>query len=223
MEITPERGINNDPVNLKSDTETSLSMSVNSHSQKRRKPVGSLFPNSQTDQFRTPDDKSNSSMRSIGASNLRIKLGFDADCPGCDCEKLDVPERVVLNNSNASSLSSNTATDKILYICCSLCKSSLGLPENDYLVTCSLTSSSKVYLTSALRNGLDSLSINEPESVPVVISDVSSVDRRLYNRLPSDDAPMQYLVCKRWMRVQYCFLPVLYRSQESPRSTCHGY
>ncbi|XP_026446136.1 Fanconi anemia group J protein homolog [Papaver somniferum] len=191
MEITPERGINNDPVNLKSDTETSLSMSVNSHSQKRRKPVGSLFPNSQTDQFRTPDDKPNSSMRSIGASNLRIKLGFDADCTGCDCEKLNVPERVVLNNSNASSLSSNTATDKILYICCSLCKSSLGLPENDYLVTCSLTSSSKVYLTSALRNGLDSLSINEPESVPVVISDVSSVDRRLYNRLPSDDAPMQ--------------------------------
>ncbi|KAI3949714.1 hypothetical protein MKX01_040931 [Papaver californicum] len=171
MEITPERGISNDLFNLTSEIETSLSMS----------PVSSLFPNSQTDQFQTPDDKPHSSMRSIGASNRRIKFGFDADCTECDCEKFNVPETVVVNNSSAPSLSSNTATDKILYVCCSICESSLGLPENDYLVTCSLTSSSKVYLPSVLRNGLDSLSINEPESVPVVISHVSSVDRRLYN------------------------------------------
>ncbi|KAF6159788.1 hypothetical protein GIB67_030046 [Kingdonia uniflora] len=67
--------------------------------------------------------------------------------------------------------------NKRLHLCCSICRNSLGLPENQFLITCSFSSSSKVHLTSVLK----SASVNG-EPVPVVISEISSVDRRLYNR-----------------------------------------
>ncbi|GAA0138642.1 DNA helicase [Lithospermum erythrorhizon] len=66
--------------------------------------------------------------------------------------------------------------DQRLRINCSICKNPLGLPENNLLVTCIRSSSSKVYLKS-----LWEASLRTPD-VPVVICDVSSVDQRICNR-----------------------------------------
>ncbi|KAL5713949.1 DNA helicase [Ranunculus cassubicifolius] len=64
--------------------------------------------------------------------------------------------------------------DKRLHICCSLCTKSLGLPDNHFLVECSLTSSPKPYLATFLESKSDS-------TFQVLVSDKSCIDRRLYN------------------------------------------
>ncbi|OVA04243.1 Helicase-like [Macleaya cordata] len=191
MEITSDRIIDADIRNLKPEMESSLNLSVNSHTQKRRKPMSSSLANSQMDQFRTPDGKSQEGMRSMGVTReatRRIEFGIEIDCSECD-KKLNVSEKLAVNNCSVSSLSSEAVMNKRLHICCSFCKNSLGLPENEYFVMCSLTSSSKVYLTSFLRSGSEHLSTNESESIPVVICDLASVDQRLCNRPTSNNAP----------------------------------
>ncbi|KAI3518646.1 hypothetical protein L1887_07453 [Cichorium endivia] len=65
-----------------------------------------------------------------------------------------------------------------LKISCSLCKSPLGLAENDYFVPSSLMSLSKVQLVSMWKAG----SGPGPTSVGVVVSDISCVDGRILER-----------------------------------------
>ncbi|GKD82716.1 hypothetical protein Tco_1349555 [Tanacetum coccineum] len=75
---------------------------------------------------------------------------------------LDVPE--------ASSTTCGDVTEKELKISCSLCRNPLGLVENNYFVSCSVTSLSMVHLATIWR-GI----ATGPTSVPVVVSDIASV------------------------------------------------
>ncbi|XP_023768865.1 uncharacterized protein LOC111917407 [Lactuca sativa] len=68
-------------------------------------------------------------------------------------------------------------TKKDLKISCSLCKNPLGLAENDYSVPCSLMSLSKVHLVSCWKGREKG-----GTSVAVVVSDVSCVDGRIWER-----------------------------------------
>ncbi|KAK1324898.1 hypothetical protein QJS10_CPA01g00247 [Acorus calamus] len=83
--------------------------------------------------------------------------------------------------------------DKRLYICCRACKNPLGLPENHFLVPCSLTSSSKAYLASLLKNGPGS---DCSRKVEVVISDISSVDERLFGVVAHGDGSQSSFWCE---------------------------
>ncbi|KAF8405554.1 hypothetical protein HHK36_010461 [Tetracentron sinense] len=203
LAVTPERNVTADICYPKPELESSLNLSVNSHTQKRRKPMGSpLVDLIKVDQFGTPDAKSPchvNCMRSMKASrdaNRRIEFGFEATCPECKFKKPNVPRMLTVNNCGASCASSDLVMDKKLHICCSVCKNPLGLPENHLLVACSLTSSSKVYLISLLKSGMESLSINRSASVPVLISDISSVGQQLYTRINLDGAMEQGIWCK---------------------------
>ncbi|KAL4579106.1 hypothetical protein LXL04_015241 [Taraxacum kok-saghyz] len=62
-------------------------------------------------------------------------------------------------------------------ISCSLCKNPLGHAENDYIVPCSLKSLSMVHLVSNWK-GRE----NGGTTVPVVVSDISSVDGRIWEK-----------------------------------------
>ncbi|KAL6549145.1 hypothetical protein OROHE_008990 [Orobanche hederae] len=69
--------------------------------------------------------------------------------------------------------------DDRLKISCSLCKNTLGLPENNFFVTCSLITTSKVHLMSMQqKKGSESVGLNA-SSVDILVSDLSSVDRHL--------------------------------------------
>ncbi|CAL5332001.1 unnamed protein product [Camellia sinensis] len=164
--VTPQKNVN-------ADTESFLNLSVNSHTQKKRKPLlrSTLINLTQPGEFDAPAPRSlghvsfmASSTTNKGANN-RTEFGLETSHP-----------------QNEFMMSSSHVMDKRLQILCSLCRNPLGLPENHLYVSCSITSSSKVQLTTLLKKRSGDPAENTSTSVPVAISDISSVDQRLCNR-----------------------------------------
>ncbi|KAH7849986.1 hypothetical protein Vadar_026020 [Vaccinium darrowii] len=58
----------------------------------------------------------------------------------------------------------------------------MGLPENHLFVRCSITSSSKNYVAALLKGSFEDSADNKLIDIPVVISDLPSIDQRLCNR-----------------------------------------
>ncbi|KAI8549287.1 hypothetical protein RHMOL_Rhmol06G0014000 [Rhododendron molle] len=153
LAVTPERNFTRDANRLLADPEWALNLSVNSHIQKRRKSVGSTLV------------------------NLARAQQFDAS----DCTFND-PQSITGNDSLESCKSSSHVLEKGLQIFCSLCRNPLGLPENHLFVRCSETSSSKTYLAALLKGRFEDSGDSKSIDIRVVISDLSSVDQRLFNR-----------------------------------------
>lgn len=108
-------------------------------------------------------------------------------CCGENKSKSDFPELLTMSHCN---LSSGPVMDKRLQIYCSLCKNSLGLPENHQYVMCSLTSLSKVHLESLHKNLLKPETVSASVGIPVLLTDISSVHQQLCNRtLEGDSGP----------------------------------
>ncbi|GJX65205.1 fanconi anemia group J protein [Tanacetum coccineum] len=135
-----------------SHNKSPLYSSVNSHVHKRRK-----FSASETvkmEQYDSPDPKTPKEIK-----------------------QFSVPQSCILDVPEASSTTCGDVTKKELKISCSLCRNPLGLVENNYFVSCSVTSLSMVHLATIWK-GI----ATGPTSVPVVVSDISSVDRRILER-----------------------------------------
>ncbi|GKC76254.1 hypothetical protein Tco_1127028, partial [Tanacetum coccineum] len=135
-----------------SHNKSPLCSSVNSHVHKRRK-----FSASETvkmEQYDSPDPKTPKEIK-----------------------QFSVPQSCILDIPEASSTTCGDVTKKELKIFCSLCRNPLGLVENNYFVSCSVTSLSMVHLATIWK-GI----ATGPTSVPVVVSDISSVDRRILER-----------------------------------------
>lgn len=186
LAVTPERDFIANTSNMMPETESPLNLSVNSHSQKRRKSM--ILPSvnpTQAEHSDAPDAKTpghiGNSMATRDA-NRRIEFGFGSTFSEDKLKKSNIPQLLTMSHCDASSVSSCCSMDKQLQIFCSLCRNPLGLPENDLYVMCSLTSSSKVHLASLLKGSLESLAVNTTRSIPVVVSDSSSVNQRLCNK-----------------------------------------
>lgn len=151
--VTPDKNFTRDAGRLLADPECALNLSVNSHIQKRRKSVGATLV------------------------NLMRAEQFDAS----DCT-VNVPQSITGNDSLVSCKSSSHVMEKGLQIFCSLCRNPMGLPENHLFVRCSITSSSKNYVAALLKGSFEDSADNKLIDIPVVISDLSSIDQRLCNR-----------------------------------------
>ncbi|KAJ6392425.1 hypothetical protein OIU77_026231 [Salix suchowensis] len=185
MLVTPEKELTITTCNLRPEVESSLNLSVNSHTQKRRKSMGlSLISlqgeESDTSYAETPGCVSftRSSITS-GDTNRRIEFGMETNCRGRQSTKH--ASRLLPNSCATSCVSSDSFMDKRLQISCTLCKSPLGRPENNLYVECSLTSSSKVHLASLVKERMERCIKNKSTCVPVLVTDISSVDQRLCN------------------------------------------
>ncbi|KAJ7005627.1 Fanconi anemia group J protein [Populus alba x Populus x berolinensis] len=185
MLVTPEKELTITTCNLRPEVESSLNLSVNSHTQKRRKSMDLSLINlrgeqSDTSYAETPGCVSftRSSVTS-GDTNRRIVFGLETNCR----ERLSTKHasRLLPNSCATSCASSDSLMDKRLQISCSLCKSPLGRPENNLYVECSLTSSSKVHLASLVKERMERCAKNKSKCVPVLVTDISSVDQRLCN------------------------------------------
>ncbi|XP_042516047.1 Fanconi anemia group J protein homolog isoform X2 [Macadamia integrifolia] len=199
---TPERNANMDICDRKSENE-SLNLSVNSHTQKWRRHISSPLVNLiQEKQFDIPNAKFPNHVDcsgSVGSSRdaiRKIEFDFEVKDPKCKHQKLNLPQKFPVNNSVTLHASSSPVMDEQLYICCSICQNPLGLSENHFLVTCSFVSSSKVYLASLLGSRGASPARNRSITVRVLISDISSVDQRLYNRLALEGAQKHGVWCE---------------------------
>lgn len=179
--VTPEKDFIANTSNMMAEIESPWNSSVNSHAQKRRKSVLSLINPTQAELLDSPDAKApgyiGNSMVPRDA-NRRIEFGSGTNF---SLKKSNIPELLTMNHCDALSVSSCCTMQKKLQIFCSLCRNPLGLPENDLYVTCSLTTSSKVHLASLLGGSLESYAANASRSIPVVVSDSSSVNPRLCN------------------------------------------
>lgn len=181
------------------ETESSLNLSVNSHTQKRRKSMYSPLVNFVNGQSDTPDSETPDSTSSVNYSmasrDANRKIEFGVETNGSEHKsKSNVPHVLTTNNCVASSMSVGCVMDKRLQISCSLCKTPLGLPENQLHLACSVSSSSKCHLESLRTNVLKFHTGNTSSSgIPVIITDSASVDQRLLN---SEGATGQGIWCE---------------------------
>ncbi|KAK1273104.1 hypothetical protein QJS04_geneDACA009781 [Acorus gramineus] len=129
---------------------------------------------------------------SVNSHSLMKREPVDLQLGRCNLmESLSSPKAE--SSCSTSLVQQGLIMDKRLYICCRTCKNPLGLPENHFLVLCSLTSSSKAYLASLLKNGPAS---DCSRKVEVVISDISSVDERLFGVVAHGDGSQSSFWCE---------------------------
>jgi Fanconi anemia group J protein len=85
-------------------------------------------------------------------------------------------------------LSSNRCAGKKLRIYCARCQTPLGLQKDGFLVSSSLSSPSKAYLTYLLRYGLSSVDFAQdlisspPAVVNVIVCDASSLNQEILRK-----------------------------------------
>lgn len=156
--ILPEKDFSGITSNILPERDSSLS--VNSHAQKRKKFMGSP---------------------SVDLANRKIEFGFETIQADHKSKKSNICAPVTINNGDGSHVLPSPIMDKRLQISCSLCRSPLGLHENHHYVWCSLTTSTKVHLVSLTKERMEPGDANV-SSVPVIITDISSVDQRFCNR-----------------------------------------
>lgn len=185
LAVTPERKVKSGLYNL--EQESSLNLSVNSHSQKRRKPI-------HTDLFVSPHAESYCvhPMKSMNESRDNIQeseLSFESNCTKCNCKKQELLGLSSMDKCSPFSMPSEPFIRQKLHILCASCLNPLGLPENQFLITCSLTSLSKLYLASLLKYGTESHDRNKTPSISVLISDASSIDQCIYQRRDIEGTP----------------------------------
>lgn len=158
MLVTPEKEVTGNTSNLPPERDSSLGSSVNSHTQKRRKTMVSPSVDLM--------------LMASREANRRIEFSLETNYVKNKSK--------TSNNCAASHSSSSPVMNETLLISCSLCRSPLGLPENHLYVRCSVTLSAKAHLVSLLKQRQE-LCANVT-SVPVIMTDISSVDQLLSNQ-----------------------------------------
>ncbi|KAK8646355.1 hypothetical protein V6N13_120144 [Hibiscus sabdariffa] len=180
--FTPGKDANQNTAEAIPTKESPSNLSVCSYIQKRRKSIASTFISLVDEEDSDTPAQIPGSMNFEGLSNgdmlRRIEFGIETSIAENDFPKeSNVPQPLTTDNT----IFSCPVMDKRLQISCLLCRSPLGRPENQLYLSFSLTVSSKVYLLSLFKERLISCDSNTPPTIPVVITDISSVDPRLCN------------------------------------------
>ncbi|KAL4278453.1 hypothetical protein GQ457_03G037550 [Hibiscus cannabinus] len=186
--FTPEKDADQNKAGMIPRKESPWNLSVCSYTQKRRKSIASTFINLVDEEESDTPAQMPCSMNSEGLANgdmlRRIEFGFETSSAENNyLKESNVPQSLATDNT----ICSCPVMDKRLQVSCLLCRSPLGRPENHLYLTFSLTVSSKVYLLSLFKERLISCDSNTPPTVPVIITDISSVDPRLCNGTPEGD------------------------------------
>jgi len=196
--VSPERVLY---LNI-SDTEqeSSLNKSVNSYNQRKRKQKDSQDKScDHIDSFNHPNAEHCYQFDCMTTRNIaryssqRIESTFANSSSNCEPQK-QLDGILVESNKGISPISSDISGEKKLHICCLFCKNPLGLLENNFLVACSSTSLSKVYLSYILNHGPSDYNLSErlfrtpTTDIRVMISDISSVDQRMFTRYNKEGA-----------------------------------
>ncbi|PIA56861.1 hypothetical protein AQUCO_00700902v1 [Aquilegia coerulea] len=199
--VTPEK-LEADFDCAKPNDDSSYNLSVNSHTQKRRKTTkfslrnySEMDPNSNLD-VKIPVVEC-TELTSYSDANRKIEFSSEVNHNEFQNINLNVIQKFKSNECCTSCLSSNVIMDKRLHLCCALCTKSLGLSDNQFLVECSMTSCSKGYLASFLESRSEDATMNASDSVSVVISNTTSLDQRLYNSPTSEDRSKHDTWCEK--------------------------
>ncbi|KAJ4916274.1 RAD3-like DNA-binding helicase protein [Raphanus sativus] len=179
--------------------ESPLNMSVNSHALKRRK-----FTSSPVIDLEEEEENSSApSTRPTDHTSLTRRIEFG------------------LGSTESRSQNDNVyafpeVNQRVMKISCSLCRSSLGHPESHSHPKCVLTSSSKTYLLSLLKETLGTGPEEMPTSVSVVMTDCALVNQRLCRS--SESAKGQGI----WCQQDGCVFNTIFCPFCSIPNTCLG-
>ncbi|XVE94397.1 hypothetical protein REPUB_Repub02eG0005200 [Reevesia pubescens] len=185
--FTPEKDAYQNIPSLIPKIESPLNPSVCSYIQKRRKSMVSTVVNLDDEEGSDTPAEIPSSMSFKGLANgdipCRIEFAFETSSAENNPNESKIQQPLATDNT----IFSCPVMDKRLQISCLLCSSPLGRPENHFYLSFSLTVSSKVYLLSLFKERFTCASNTLP-TVPVIITDISSVDPRLCNRTLEGDS-----------------------------------
>lgn len=179
--VTPEKAIMSNTHNVMQETESSFNWSTSSFHGRKRKPETINLVD--TEELGTHNAQTPPSTSSVSKSveyrdtTRRIEFGLEAKYGAEGSNKLNTPGSCTTTCSGPAS-----RMDTSLQISCSLCKTPLGVPKHNLYVRCSRTSSSKVHLLHLSKKRSKDISSSPLTSVPVIVTDSSSVDKRLCNR-----------------------------------------
>ncbi|GMH27363.1 hypothetical protein Nepgr_029206 [Nepenthes gracilis] len=194
---TPKRNASENTNEEFPEIESSLALSVESHAQKRRKPLHSLF--SSPFQEKSSDVAIAESTQQFGSMGIlveretesqRVELGLASSSSEPRFKGLNSLKQSSMTDSGKSCL-----LEQRLQIFCSLCRTPLGLHENQYYIPCSSTSSSKVTLTSIFKEHVQKGAVTLSSDIPVLIVGSSAVNKQLCNA-SQKDMPAQGIWCK---------------------------
>ncbi|CAL5082743.1 unnamed protein product [Urochloa decumbens] len=176
---TPERTTNRDCL------ESLINRSVNSHCDKKRRLSSPMSFSTYLEHSNSPSKSQCHTDYAVTTVHGDLKKNAEQCCKNMSISRC---ENVKLErNYRAEEVSRNMPTQKKLLISCIRCKTALGL-EQDGLVTCSRSSSSKFYLAYLLRHGLSTVGFPEdgfsatPAEIQVVECDASSLNQNLFGR-----------------------------------------
>lgn len=189
--VTPEKNITANNCRIL-EIESSLNKSVNSHTQKRRKSIGTPVISLIDEENCIAPSASIPTRQTLSLVNA--KEATNGNELGSHKKSKSTLPQLHTSNLDSSCLLTVPLIEKKLQIACSLCKNPLGRPENHLYIACSLTSSLKVHLRSLLQQRLKAYA-NDTSSVPVVITSTSYIDQRLYNSI-NGSSPEQGIWCE---------------------------
>lgn len=179
--------------------ESPLNMSVNSHALKRRKFTSSPVIDLEEENSNAPS----TSTRPTDYTSFTRRIEFG------------------LGSTESRSQNNNVyafpeVNQRVMKISCSLCRSSLGHPESQSHPKCVMTSSSKTYLLSLLKETLGTGPEETATSVSVVMTDCELVNQRLCRS--SESAKGQGV----WCQQDGCVFNTIFCPFCSIPNTCLG-
>ncbi|XP_020529996.1 Fanconi anemia group J protein isoform X2 [Amborella trichopoda] len=177
--VTPERKVDENCIPDENMEPSSVNMSVNFQSHKRKTPLSlNLDRHIQMELFRSTDSSS------YPADH------FQESITGAKLINLSQNEGSHFSESFNNVSDGSTTIEACLL--CRVCKTELGLVEKQCLVSCSFISSTKSYVASLLPNESTqtheqkSIAKDAQKNVQVIICDVLSIDHRLHQSCASE-------------------------------------
>ncbi|KAI4989654.1 hypothetical protein ZWY2020_036971 [Hordeum vulgare] len=182
------------------DHESSVNRSVNSQYQKRRRfniPMSCCTGTEHSNPSLNPSnpslDPSNPASTSLCNTDCAVSMvtgdlkRTDGQC--CKSMEMSRCENFKLERSHKPvEFASNKSAGTKLDIRCTRCKTPLGLQKDGFLVSSSLASPSKFYLTYLFRNGISTVGFTEnlmaspPAVLNVIVCDASSLNQELLSK-----------------------------------------
>lgn len=191
------------------DHESSVNRSVNSQYQKRRRfniPMSCCTGTEHSNPSLNPSnpslDPSNPASTSLCNTDCAVSMvtgdlkRTDGQC--CKSMEMSRCENFKLERSHKPvEFASNKSAGTKLDIRCTRCKTPLGLQKDGFLVSSSLASPSKFYLTYLFRNGLSTVGFTEnlmaspPAVLNVIVCDASSLNQELLSKFCTEGSAHQ--------------------------------
>ncbi|GAB2243535.1 hypothetical protein Droror1_Dr00023663 [Drosera rotundifolia] len=221
---TPRSNISRNTNHMPLGTDLPQVMTANSYAQKRRKPLHSplsTLDHAKSEQLLVEKYHPIQLMRSFTdfkTDTQRLGYGLNTSPSSYKSEKPNVLGHSMMAGDSQPCFDAGAVHDQRLPIYCSICSSPLGLPENQFYVSCSSTSLAKAALTSIFKKHVQNSAGTLSATLELLVADPASVNKLLCSR-SNIDIPGQGI----WNKDDGCVYDTIFCPFcSTPNSSCLG-